>query len=421
MMKNLVLGTLLLTAIFNHAEAVQTERLNDDALKHARELLAETPLIDGHNDLPWVIRNDPDAPRDVAAYDLRKPTPGDTDLDRLKAGQVGGQFWSVFIPGEVKEYGYAKFQLEQIDIALQVIERYPERLTLARTANDVERIFKEGKIASLLGMEGGHAIENSLGALRAYYALGVRYMTLTHNVTLDWADSAMDEVKHNGLTDFGKEVIREMNRLGMLVDLSHVTPKVMSDVLDITEAPIIYSHSSARALTDHVRNVPDSILTRLPKNGGVVMVTFIPSFVSQQVKDWEEPLQKLLAGVPFDAEWHRIRAEYMAKHAPAPKATLNHVADHIEHVKKIAGADHVGIGSDFWGSDDMPEGLEDTSKFPYLFAELIRRGWSDSDLRKLAGQNVLRALRAAEGVARRIQQVREPSTGTIEELQGSTN
>jgi len=229
-----------------------------------------------------------------------------------------------------------------------------------------------------------------LGALRAFYALGVRYMTLTHNVTLDWADAALDEPKHNGLTAFGKEVVREMNRLGMLVDLSHVTPKVMSDVLNLGEAPVIFSHSSARALTDHPRNVPDSILARLPRNGGVVMVTFIPAFVSQEVANWQVPLNERLKGSSSSEEFDRIRKAYAAEH-PMPKATLSQVADHIEQVRKIAGIDHVGIGSDFWGSDDMPAGLEDASKFPYLFAELVRRGWSDSDLKKLAGENILRA------------------------------
>ncbi len=389
---------------------------NDTALQHARALLKSTPLIDGHNDLPWVIREYKQAPRDVEAYDLRQHTPHDTDLPRLKDGQVGAQFWSVYIPGEIKAEGYAKVQLEQIEIARRFIARYPESLALALTADDIETIFKQGKIASLLGMEGGHAIENSLGALRAYYLLGVRYMMLTHNVTLDWADAALDKPKRNGLTAFGKEVVREMNRLGMLLDLSHVSPKVMSDALAISAAPIIFSHSSARALTDHRRNVPDSILTKLPQNGGVVMVTFIPAFVSQALADWEAALEKRLHAVPA-AEHARVNVEYTAQH-PRPKATLRHVADHIEHVRKVAGNDHVAIGSDYWGGGDMPEGLEDVSKFPYLFAELIRRGWSDADLKKLAGENMLRVLRQAEATALRLQKARPASTATIEELDG---
>jgi membrane dipeptidase len=272
-------------------------------------------------------------------------------------------------------------------------------------------------------MEGGHAIENSLGALRSYYDLGARYLTLTHNVTLDWADAALDTVRHDGLTEFGREVVREMNRLGMLVDLSHVSPATMSDALDVAEAPVIFTHSSARALTDHPRNVPDSILARLPKNGGVVMVTFVPAFVSPEVAAWDARLQEQWKGVKASvsdtAQQHKLVEEWIATH-PAPRATLKQVADHIEHVRKVAGVDHVGIGSDFDGIDTTPEGLEDTSKFPELFAELIRRGWSDADLKKLAGQNLLRAFRAAEATAARLQKTRQPSTKTIEELDGTT-
>ncbi|MFQ5675117.1 MAG: dipeptidase [bacterium] len=396
--------------------ACKKDKPSPAAIEHARQILKEVPLIDGHNDLPWTIRNLEETPMDVEAYDLRQRTPDDTDIQRLRQGMVGAQFWSVFIPGEIKEQGYAKVQLEQIDIARRVIEKYPEAFQLALTADDIESAFAAGKIASLLGMEGGHAIENSLGALRSFYRLGARYMTLTHNVTLDWADAVMDEPKHNGLTEFGKEVVREMNRLGMLVDLSHVTPNVMSDALEVSEAPIIFSHSSARALTDHPRNVPNDVLRKLPANGGVVMVTFIPSFVSQKVKDWEDPLQELLKGVPFDDEYRRITDEYRAQHQPVPKATVKDVADHVEHIRDVAGIDHVGIGSDFWGSGDMPEGLEDVSKFPNLFAELIDRGWPDEDLKKLAGQNLLRVLRAAEAVAARLQKERPPSTATIAAL-----
>ena len=393
----------------------------DRALEHARKLLRSTPLIDGHNDLPWEIRESKTAPRDVAAYDLRVRSPKHTDLERMAEGEVGAQFWSIYIPGEIKDSGYARVQLEEFDIARRMIARYPDRLTLALTADDIERDFKRGRIASLLGMEGGHAIENSLGALRSYYDLGARYMTLTHNVTLDWADAALDSVRHDGLTEFGREVVREMNRLGMLVDLSHVAPSVMSDALDVSEAPVIFSHSAARALTDHPRNVPDSILARLPKNGGVVMVTFVPAFVSSEVAAWEAQSKaqwdQLKATVSDTVERSRLADEWKAAH-PAPRATLKQVADHIEHVRKVAGVDHVGIGSDFDGIDTVPEGLEDSSKFPELFAELIRRGWSDADLKKLAGQNLLRALRAAEATAARLQRTRQPSTKTIEQLDG---
>jgi membrane dipeptidase len=302
-----------------------------------------------------------------------------------------------------------------------MIAGYPDRLELALTAADIERSVKRGRLASLLGMEGGHAIENSLGVLRAYYALGARYMTLTHNVTLDWADAALDSARHQGLTEFGREVVREMNRLGMLADLSHVSPAVMSDVLDVGEAPVIFSHSAARALVDHPRNVPDSILARLPKNGGVVMVTFVPQFVSTEFKAWEDAAdmerKALRAGVSDTLEQRRQMEAWETAH-PAPAATLGQVADHIEHVRKVAGVDHIGIGSDFDGIDHVPVGLEDVSKFPDLFAELIRRGWSDADLKKLAGQNLLRALRRAEQTAARLQRERQPSTRTIEELDG---
>jgi membrane dipeptidase len=409
---------LLLTIFMSSTAAAQS---SDPALEHARKLLQSTPLIDGHNDLPWEIRESKTAPRDVAAYDIRRSAPKQTDLPRMKEGRVAAQFWSIYVPGEVKDSGYARIQLEQFDIARRMIARYPDRLALALTADDIERDFKRGKIASLLGMEGGHAIENSLGALRSYYALGARYMTLTHNVTLDWADAALDTARHDGLTEFGREVVREMNRLGMLVDLSHVSPGVMSDALDVAEAPVIFSHSSARALTEHPRNVPDSILTRLKKNGGVVMVTFVPAFVSPEAAAWDAEAQReskrLKATVSDTAEQRRLEDEWKATH-PQPRATLKQVADHIEHVRDVAGVEHVGIGSDFDGIDTVPEGLEDSSKFPQLFAELIRRGWSDADLKKLAGENLLRALHAAEATAARLQKIRQPSTKTIEQLDG---
>ena len=396
------------------AMAVAQEPAESPEVEHARRVLAEHPVFDGHNDLPWAIREFPDAPRDVAAYDLSTRTPGHTDIGRLKAGVVGAQFWSVYTPGEMADSGYARLQLEQIDIALRVIERYPE-LTLALTAADVERAMAAGTIASLLGAEGGHAIENSLGALRAYYALGVRYMTLTHNVTLDWADAAHDTARNAGLSAFGEEVVREMNRLGMLVDLSHASPATMSDALNVAEASVIFSHSSARALTDVPRNVPDSILARLPANGGVVMVTFVPSFVSTSMDEWERGAQKRLAELVAQgaADTTIRRAQFQHRRAnPAPQVTIADVADHIEHVRDVAGIDHVGIGGDYDGSS-MPEGLEDVSRYPYLFAELIRRGWTDGDLAKLASGNILRAMREAEAAAERLQAEREPSTATI--------
>ncbi len=402
-------------------EQVPLAAQEDPALAHARKLLRSSPLIDGHNDLAWEIRTSARAPLDVEAYDLRAPTRGRTDLERLRVGQVGAQFWSIYVPGESPDSGFARIQLEQFDVAHRMIARYPERLSLALTADDIERAFRRDRIASLLGMEGGHVIENSLGALRSYYDLGARYLTLTHNVTLDWADAAADSARHGGLTEFGREVVREMNRLGMLVDLSHVSPATMSDALDVSEAPVIFSHSSARALVDHVRNVPDSILARLPANGGVVMVTFVPAFVSSEVAEWErrygEELKRVRTETGDTAEQRRLLQPWEAAH-PRPSATLAQVADHIEHVRRVAGPDHVGIGSDFDGSEYEPVGLEDVSTFPRLFAELIRRGWSDEDLRKLAGGNLLRAMRAAEATAAHLRRERKPSTRTIEQLDG---
>jgi membrane dipeptidase len=345
-----------------------------------------------------------------------------TDLDRLKKGMVGGQFWSIYVPGEAKDSGYARIQLEQFDIARRFIAMYPDNLRLALDADDISNAYQKHRIASMLGMEGGHVIENSLGALRSYYALGARYMTLTHNVTLDWADAALDSAKHGGLTEFGKEVVREMNRLGMLVDLSHVSPGTMSDALDVSEAPVIFSHSAARALVDHPRNVPDSILKRLEKNDGVVMVTFVPSFVSQDYANYEhafseherEARQRL--GTNDRAALQREADAWKAAH-PAPVVTISQVADHIEHIRKVAGMAHVGIGGDFDGITATVKGLEDVSTYPALFAELAHRGWSDDDMRRLAGLNILRVMEEAEEVATKLR-TRPPSTKTIQQLDG---
>ena len=416
-MRRSVALVLMTVAAFSSS---RLDAQTDPHLAKARRVLSTTPLVDGHNDLPWAIRESATAPRDVDAYDLRKKTVGHTDLDRLKKGMVGGQFWSIYIPGEIRDSGYARVQLEQIDIARRIVAKYPERFQWALTADAVRSSFRAGKIGSLLGLEGGHAIENSLGALRAYYDMGARYMTLTHNVTLDWADAALDSAKHGGLTNFGKEVVREMNRMGMLVDLSHVSPATMSDALDVTEAPVIFSHSSARAITDHARNVPDSILTRLPKNGGVVMVTFVTSFISQEVKNWTDAQSAARTAavqrLGNDSAGVRRAMEEWNKANPQPKATLAQVADHIEHVRKVASVNNVGIGSDFDGISDVIVGLEDVSTFPALFAELSRRGWTEADLRKLAGENVLRALKQAETVSARLKKERPPSTKTIQEL-----
>lgn len=398
-------------------------------------MLRSTPLVDGHNDLPWRIREDTLHSNDLEAYSLSGRAPGMTDLPRMKQGMVGAQFWSVYEPGEpdAPTYkrngkvtgtpGYARVQLEQIALAKRMIARYPHQLMLATSEADVRKAFREGRVGSLLGMEGGHAIENSLEALRAYYDLGARYMTLTHNVTLDWADAALDSATHHGLTPFGREVVREMNRLGMLVDLAHVSPAVMSNALDVSEAPVIFSHSACRDLVNHPRNVPDSILRRVPKNGGVVMVPFVTSFVNRTVKAYEDSLaaeeqavKRQFPTEPSAAE--RELAAWKQRH-PRPDAVLSDVADHIEHVRAVAGVDHVGIGSDLDGITTTVVGLEDVSKFPMLLAELARRGWSDQDLRKLAGENVLRVLRTAEQVSARLKKQRPASIATIEQLDGA--
>ncbi len=389
-------------------------------LAHVHTLLKVTPLVDGHNDLPWAIRESEDAPRDVVAYDLSKPTKGMTDLARLRKGQVGGQFWSVYVPGEVRDSGFARIQLEQIDIMKQVMARYPKDLQPVTTAAGIRAAQKAGKIGSVLGMEGGHVIENSLGALRAYYDLGARYMTLTHNVTLDWADAAMDAPKHGGLTPFGREVVREMNRLGMLVDLSHVSPGTMSAALDVSEAPVIFSHSSARALVNVPRNVPDSILQRLPKNGGVVMVAFVPGFVSAKVAAYGARQtafgDSVLKAQPNNKDAQQKAMAAWRKDNPTPVAVIGDVADHLDHIKQVAGAEHVGLGADFDGITETVEGLEDVSTYPNLLAELVKRGWTDAEIRGVAGENVLRVWTRAEAVSAKLRASRPASTKTIQQL-----
>ena len=383
--------------------ALSTAHADEDkALVHARQLLKKAILVDGHNDLPWAIRTDKNHPSDVAAFDLNGKVPFQTDLKRLEKGGVGAQFWSVYIPGEIGT-GYARTQLEQIDIARRMIAQYP-KLQFAGTVADVRAAHKQGRIASLMGMEGGHAIENSLGALRAYYDLGVRYMTLTHNVNLDWADSAAKPPQHGGLTQFGEDVVLEMNKIGMLVDLSHVSDDTMDDALRVSKAPVIFSHSSARALCDVPRNVPDTILKRLPANGGVVMVTFVAGFIDPEVAKIQVPamaeMSKRTQGKSVE-EAEKIADEIMGK-LKLPKTSIAKVADHIEHIRKVAGVKHIGLGGDYDGNTDWPVGLEDVSSYPLLFAELIRRGWSDQDLTLLAGENVLRALAQAEDVSRQL-------------------
>ena len=387
----------------------------DDALEHAKKVLDSAILFDGHNDLPWEIRQYEPAPGDIVAYDIRGRAPGkgQTDIPRLREGKVGAVFWSVYIPPEAAG-GFAKTQLEQIDLARRIVARYPDTFQLASTAEDIRAARRAGRIGSMLGVEGGHAIEDSLGALRAYYDLGVRYMTLTHNKHTNWADSAMESPpKYDGLNAFGEEVVREMNRIGMLVDLSHTSPDTMRDAIRVSQAPVIFSHSSARALCEIPRNVPDDVLAMLPGNGGVIMVTFVSGFLSQEAADVMLPatLEYLArAEGKSDAERNAIYLEIRSK-VQMPPVTIAAVADHIEHVRKAAGVDHIGIGSDYDGNTDWPTGLEDVSKFPNLFAELVRRGWSDEDLRKIAGGNVLRALEQAEAVARQHQAPSSLSVG----------
>ena len=368
----------------------------------ARALLGRSPLVDGHNDLAWELREA--GAQDLDSTDLAVPLGfTHTDLPRLASGGVGAQFWSVYVPVSLAGEAAVATTLEQIDFVHRMIGRYPDRLELALTAADVERIFAAGKIASLLGAEGGHSIASSPGVLRMLYRLGVRYLTLTHNANVPWADSATDEPAAGGLTDFGRQVVAEMQRLGMLVDLSHTAPGTMRDVFDTARGPVIYSHSRARALCDHPRNVPDDMLARLAAGNGVCMVTFVPAFVSQECRDWEAGLAAEMRQRGLDPDSPTSRASARQEHArrnPAPRATLAQVADHIEHVREVAGVEHVGIGGDFDGTDDLPDGLTDVSCYPALFAELLARGWSEPDCVALAGGNILRVLREAEATAR---------------------
>jgi membrane dipeptidase len=406
-----------------------------DYAARVAQVLKKTPLVDGHNDLPWEIRDRFHSK--VSTINLSSdtsvlPVPEGgftlmTDIGRLRRGGVGGQFWSVYVPADMHGPVAVQATLEQIDIVRQMAERYPKDFELAYTAADVRRIHKAGRIASLIGIEGGHQIGNSLPVLREMYVLGARYMTLTHFINNDWADSATDDPKHHGLTAFGREVVHEMNRLGMLVDISHVSAETMNAVLDTTQAPVMFSHSSARAIVDHPRDVPDEVLRRLEKNGGVVMVNFYPGYVSAARNRWDAdyaaeraryntpPFGGLYIGQPERA---KAALDGWVKAHPAPKVTLAQVADHIEHVRRVAGIDHVGLGSDFDGIPLTPEGLEGVDKYPDLLAELMRRGWTDEEVAKVAGENILRALATAESVSARLRASGKASEATIEELDG---
>ncbi|MEU6442219.1 dipeptidase [Streptomyces sp. NPDC047046] len=392
-------------------------------LEEARALLANAPVVDGHNDLPWALREQ--VRYDLGRLDIAEDQRGSlhTDLARLSAGGVGGQFWSVYVPAELAGDEAVAATLEQIDCVDQLIARYPERLAEARTADDMEAARASGRIASLKGAEGGHSIANSLGTLRALYALGVRYMTLTHNSNTDWADSATDESAHDGLTRFGVEVVREMNRLGMLVDLSHVAPATMRAALDASEAPVLFSHSSSLAVCDHVRNIPDDVLERLPANGGVAMATFVPKFILPEAGEWTLRADENLRARGFhhlDTTPAAMAAHRAFEEAnPRPSATASTVADHLDHMREVAGIDHLGIGGDYDGTAFTPKDLDDVAGYPNLVAELLTRGWSEADLAKLTWSNAVRVLREAEIAAKEIQRGRGPSNATIEELDGA--
>jgi membrane dipeptidase len=393
-----------------------------DFLSRARELLAEHPVVDGHNDLPWALREH--VRYDLNRMDIAADQRGrlHTDIPRLRAGGVGAQFWSVYVRSDMAGDDAVSATLEQVDGVRQLLERYPADLAAALTADDMEKARGEGRIASLMGAEGGHSINNSLATLRALYALGVRYMTLTHNDNVAWADSATDAPGVGGLSDFGHEVVREMNRTGMLVDLSHVAASTMRDALATSAAPVVFSHSSSRAICDHVRNIPDDVLALLPANGGVAMVTFVPKFILPQAVAWTQAADENMQTHgfhPLDTTPDAMRIHAAFEEAqPRPVATVATVADHLDHMREVAGVDHIGIGGDFDGTAFTPAGLDDVAGYPNLIAELLRRGWSASDLAKLTWQNAVRTLRAAEDVARDLQTQRGPSNVTIGQLDG---
>jgi membrane dipeptidase len=395
-------SALLIVVVVAGVASLSAQSTSNVAAR-AAALHKVVPVIDGHNDYPWALREKSPA-RDLNVLDISQPQPSlMTDIVRLRAGGVGGQFWSVYVPATMQGKEAVRATLEQIDIVHRLVAKHPDTFVRARTADEVERAFKAGKIGSMIGMEGGHSIDSSLATLRMMHTLGAGYMTLTHNSNTPWADAATDTPVLGGLSPFGEEVVREMNRLGMLVDLSHVSADTMADAIHVSRAPVIFSHSSARAVSAHPRNVPDEILTALPANGGVVMVTFVPGFIAPEAGKMypqTSAIMRQMAEKYADdpAGLRAARAEWR-KANPEPKATLSMVADHIDHIRKVAGIDHIGLGGDFDGIDTLVEGLEDVSKYPALTAELLRRGYSDGDVKKILGLNILRVMRKAEGVA----------------------
>ncbi|GAA3046023.1 dipeptidase [Kitasatospora albolonga] len=396
--------------------------MTSELVDRARALLRTAPVVDGHNDLPWAMRAQ--AGYDLDAIDLTADQSGrlHTDFARLRGGGVGAQFWSVYVRSDFAGDHAVSATLEQVDFVREMTARHPEVFRLALTADEMEAARAEGRIASLMGAEGGHSIDCSLATLRALHQLGVRYMTLTHNDNVPWADSATDEPEHGGLTAFGEEVVREMNRVGMLVDLSHVSPGTMRDALRVSEAPVVFSHSSARGVCDHPRNVPDDVLAQLPANGGLAMVTFVPKFILPAAIEWTKAADANMRAHGFHPlettpEAMAVQHAHEAAH-PRPVATAATVADHLDHMREVAGVDHVGIGGDFDGTAFTPAGLDDVSGYPNLIAELLGRGWSEADLSKLTWHNAVRVLRDAETVAARLQKERRPSIATIDALDG---
>ena len=411
----LLFPALLISILLIGCGSLSAQNERDDYRQQAIEILESVPLFDGHNDVPWQYRNRVGYKfSELDFYDTTHlDPPMHTDIPRLREGRVGAQWWSVYVSANISEPEAVTQTMEQIDFVHRLVEKYPDHFELALTAHDVERIFEEGKIASLIGMEGGHSIANSLAVLRMFYELGARYMTITHSRTLDWADASTDDPQHDGLSEFGKEVIREMNRLGMLVDISHVSAQTMRDVLEVTEAPVMFSHSNVRELTGHPRNVPDDVLEMTKENNGIVMVTYVETFTSEDRRQhfaeraaYQRKMNVLHIGYPDKIS---EKMEKWDEENEAPESTLEQVADHIDHIRDLIGVEYIGIGGDYDGISSLPIGLDDVTTYPDLFAELLMRGYTEEELKKIAGLNMLRVMRGAEEVSKRLKQEHGPS------------